>query len=717
MPRSPDHLAVTLERHTTALNRRQSAEDVESDPFNIDEWDPSRGAFWQHAVAGSVAGLAEHSLMFPMDTMKTHMQVSNTTVKLSELIASCGVPRLWRGVQTMFAGCVPAHAAYFSIYETSRDVCTASLANQPAALAIDNFAGTVPGSTAEAVGAGAAVSLATVVHDLVMTPMDVLKQRLQLGRHKNSIVDAFNAIMREQGPRAFTVSLPLTLGMNMPYAAIMGSSNEAIRKRLCPEGQPSAPVYMAAGASSGAIAAAFTAPLDAIKTHLQTQRGLGSPPDPATEVTGAGARKATAATAPQLEQLAFTRQPLAFTNARDAARALYQEGGFRPFYRGVGARILTHAPAVGISWTTYETAKHLLERTWPASAATQTTTSGLKPKPSGVRLFATPPATEETADGRTGTSARPPPSTSATVSLPLMDHMIAGSLAGMFEHAVVFPIDTVKTHVQAASVEEMAARGTMGTARGLVQQHGASYLFRGLSALLPAIGPAHALMFASYEQVLLLGGAKEHSVSPERVALVGAAAGVVSTILHDSCMVPAETMKQRLQLGYYKSATHCFQVMLASGGSSFFRSLPPTLAMNIPYGSAMMMINETLKKWLNPSGDFHVGVFLFSGGFAGAVAAGLTTPLDVVKTRLQVQSLSAPTGAVGTSPGEAYFVRYGGSMAAIRTIYAESGTAGFFRGLGPRMAMFGPSCAISWVTYESIKKLLLQWRTQQEQGR
>ena len=52
-----------------------------------------------------------------------------------------------------------------------------------------------------------------------MTPMDVMKQRLQLGHHKNELAEVFRAIMREQGPRAFVVSLPLTLGMNMPCAA------------------------------------------------------------------------------------------------------------------------------------------------------------------------------------------------------------------------------------------------------------------------------------------------------------------------------------------------------------------------------------------------------------------------------------------------------------------------------------------------------------------
>ena len=42
--------------------------------FEVDEWDGT-GSFAQHAVSGSIAGLAEHSVMFPVDTIKTIMQV------------------------------------------------------------------------------------------------------------------------------------------------------------------------------------------------------------------------------------------------------------------------------------------------------------------------------------------------------------------------------------------------------------------------------------------------------------------------------------------------------------------------------------------------------------------------------------------------------------------------------------------------------------------
>ena len=113
-----------------------------------------------------------------------------------------------------------------------------------------------------------------------------------------------------------------------------------------------------------------------------------------------------------------------------------------------------------------------------------------------------------------------------------------------------------------------------------------------------------------------------------------------------------------------------------------------------------------LKKLLNPEGTFDSRVIVLSGALSGAFAAGLTTPLDVVKTRLQVQSLSTPAAGVGAAPGDAFIVQYQGFFAAMRSIARESGWRGFLAGLGPRVAMFGPSCAISWIAYESVKELL-----------
>lgn len=288
-------------------------------------------------------------------------------------------------------------------------------------------------------------------------------------------------------------------------------------------------------------------------------------------------------------------------------------------------------------------------------------------------------------------------------------HAIAGSFAGVAEHVSVFPIDTIKTHVQAqrSTTATLTWSSDLVLARTLVTQHGVGSLWRGVGVAASACGPAHALMFTTYEHVLTLGG--QESAGADRAAVVGAVAGGVSTLAHDLVMVPADTIKQRMQLGYYRSAFHCLSRMLATGGGSLYRSLPTTLAMNVPYASLMMMANEGARKVVNPSGEYSLTTFLLCGGFSGAFAAALTTPLDVVKTRLQTQGLaraSATAGELGGAP-RGFVVRYRGFVDATRAIAAEHGARGFFRGVAPRVLTIGPSCALSWCAYESAKRLLL----------
>lgn len=73
----------------------------------------------------SFAGLAEHVVIFPMDTLKTNIQCercgSNSPFKTlncaKRIVRHDGIMRLWRGVGAMFAGCIPGlHTINFIIY-------------------------------------------------------------------------------------------------------------------------------------------------------------------------------------------------------------------------------------------------------------------------------------------------------------------------------------------------------------------------------------------------------------------------------------------------------------------------------------------------------------------------------------------------------------------------------------------------------------------------
>lgn len=56
------------------LSTTGSHVELDDDFLDWEEWRPDQGSFGAHMVAGSLAGIVEHTVMFPVDTLKTHVQ-------------------------------------------------------------------------------------------------------------------------------------------------------------------------------------------------------------------------------------------------------------------------------------------------------------------------------------------------------------------------------------------------------------------------------------------------------------------------------------------------------------------------------------------------------------------------------------------------------------------------------------------------------------------
>ena len=119
------------------------------------------------------------------------------------------------------------------------------------------------------------------------------------------------------------------------------------------------------------------------------------------------------------------------------------------------------------------------------------------------------------------------------------------------------------------------------------------------------------------------------------------------------------------------------------------------LLRDIPFTAIFWSITEPTRRALAPPDPLHgphatsslLYANMVAAGCAGAVAAAVTTPLDVIKTRQQIAKEADGASLWQTA----------------RAIHASRGWAGLFAGVAPRSARAVPSGAIVVSTYELLK--------------
>ena len=151
-------------------------------------------------------------------------------------------------------------------------------------------------------------------------------------------------------------------------------------------------------------------------------------------------------------------------------------------------------------------------------------------------------------------------------------------------------------------------------------------------------------------------------------------------------------IKQRMQVhgSQYKSIFACAKhVFKTEGIRAFYISYPTTLTMTVPFTALQFMAYESISKVMNPPRTYDPLTHCVAGGLAGGFAAGLTTPLDVIKTLLQTRG-AANDLTIRSAKG---------LLQAAAIIKSREGYFGFFRGLRPRIITAMPSTAICWYVF------------------
>ncbi|KAI3405282.1 MRS4 [Candida oxycetoniae] len=299
----------------------------------------------------------------------------------------------------------------------------------------------------------------------------------------------------------------------------------------------------------------------------------------------------------------------------------------------------------------------------------------------------------------------------------LAAHLGAGALAGIMEHTVMFPIDSIKTRMQLNLSGMELSKGLLTSISKISSTEGFYALWRGVSSVILGAGPAHAIYFSVFESTktflcnrLTNSPHSNKLVTDENRPVIASCAGVAATTASDALMTPFDMLKQRMQANAAYSENKINSVRLLKlaaeiyrreGLAAFYISYPTTLLTQIPFAALNFGFYEYSSLILNPSHSYSPYLHCVSGGIAGGVAAALTTPLDCVKTVLQTRGMSK----------NAVLREVTGFKSATEALYKLGGIKGFWRGLKPRVIFNVPSTAISWTAYEMCKELLIRDRT------
>lgn len=101
-----------------------------------------------------------------------------------------------------------------------------------------------------------------------------------------------------------------------------------------------------------------------------------------------------------------------------------------------------------------------------------------------------------------------------------------------------------------------------------------------------------------------------------------------------------------------------------------------------------------------PGADLSPFMRLTCGGLAGVTSVTFTYPLDIVRTRLSIQSASF--AALGEKPKA-----LPGMWATLATMYKnEGGVPALYRGIVPTVAGVAPYVGLNFMVYEHVRKYL-----------
>ncbi|CAL2243878.1 unnamed protein product [Prunus armeniaca] len=262
-------------------------------------------------------------------------------------------------------------------------------------------------------------------------------------------------------------------------------------------------------------------------------------------------------------------------------------------------------------------------------------------------------------------------------------------------------------------------KGTLDVFYKIIRQEGFSRLWRGTNAGLALAVPTVGIYLPCYD--IFRNWLEEFTATnaPSTTAYVPLVAGSLARSLACATCYPIELARTRMQafkviqngrkppgvlktlFGVLSHVKTTSNVQNLQGYRVLWTGMGAQLARDVPFSAICWSTLEPLRrKLLGLVGDEANAVSVLGANFcaafvAGSLAAAATCPLDVAKTRRQIEN--DPVRALKMTTRQ-----------TLMEIWRGGGLKGLFMGVGPRVGRAGPSVGIVVSFYEVVKYVLHQ---------
>ena len=252
-----------------------------------------------------------------------------------------------------------------------------------------------------------------------------------------------------------------------------------------------------------------------------------------------------------------------------------------------------------------------------------------------------------------------------------------GGMAGGIGVTSVYPIDLIKTRMQ-NQIGNDKYRSSFHCFMKTLKNEGFLALYKGLRPQIMGVVPEKAIKLAVND--IVKSYCKKDSVISDIIS--GGCAGLSQVIVSN----PLEITKIRMQMSGESSKPADFKKIVSDlGFRGLYKGLPACMARDIFFSAIYFSVYSAVRKRMMKEGDITNTGQLISGTFAGFCASSVTTPLDVIKTRIQVGN------------------RYSGIYDCFNRMIKYEGYKSLFKGFVPRVLRSSPQFGVTLYFYEKFK--------------